>query len=345
MVCELGLYMMKTLKPTQLFKFAGLMALALPAFVLISCGKHQAAPQVKPAVIEDTESGFAIIEQEFSECEGESIPENPLDYVQYRPSSSSSAYNQQRTVEAQYRHIFSSIDHAFPLRGSWRKSKAEILDIVDRHIWSPEQGKVINMLEYFDMVLMINVAARNSNSPENSSAQRMQVLVRNSPSNDVNTWNNIHTWPISSGRPCGKKIETPTGVFKFNPSRIYSDYYSNLFDNVRMFETMFLYHSYQDGRPTGVAIHGTEVVEKLGRRDSGGCVRVYKEDMTCLFDTITGRRSSKCLAGGKLDYYGRVPSFLSRNGEADPEFLRSGHLEVNGYKVLIAIFDDANDTI
>lgn len=323
--------------------------LLLPGWLLVSCG-GEFRPSTAPAVIEETEGGLEVIEAEFSECEGEEIPDNPLDYVQFRHNSSALPYQYQLSVERQFPHEFDSANHPFPLRGSWRKNKAEILDIVDRRIWSPERGGHVAMLEYFDMVLLINVAARTNTTAENNSAQRMQVLVRNGSSNNLNDWNRIHTWPISSGRPCGQKIETPTGVYKFNPGRIYEEYGSNQFrdengERINMYETMFLYHKYKNGRQTGVAIHGTYVAEKLGRRDSGGCVRVYRDNMTCLFHTITGKQTERCLNGGQLDYLGKVPSFISENAEADPEFLSSGNIEVNGYRVLIAIMDDAQDTV
>ncbi|MCJ8277437.1 MAG: L,D-transpeptidase, partial [Bdellovibrionales bacterium] len=181
---------------------------------------------------------------------------------------------------------------------------------------------------------------------------RMHVYVREGESNRLSDWSRIHVWPISSGLPGGlngQKIATPTGVYKFDPSRFREDYKSAQFEFADMYESMFLYHqyAYQSGdERTGIPIHGTYLKNKLGRRDSGGCIRLAREKSQCLFYTLKGEREERCLDGGKLRYWGRVPSFLPRNAEADPEYLtRSGLLEVGGYRVLVAIFNDTEDKL
>ncbi|MEM7645275.1 MAG: L,D-transpeptidase [Pseudomonadota bacterium] len=313
--------------------------------LLVSCGGPSAAPSTEPAIIEETSGGEELLEREFGECDESVIPGNPLDYVHTLPAVRTSEAREQINVESLYPHEFRSRNRLFPLRGSWRQSKAEIMDIVNRMIWSPDQGKAVPLLDYFDMALLINVADRTRSTGSEKSAQRMQVFLRDGSSNELSQWNRAEIWPISSGRPCGKKIATPTGVFKFNPNRLYSDYSSQLFDGAEMFETMFLFHQYQNEALTGVAIHGTYKTERLGRRDSGGCVRLYRDNSQCLFNTITGRLSEPCLSGSRLDYFSEVISVYSKNGEADPEYLRSGALKVDGYRVLIAIFDDLEDEL
>jgi len=297
--------------------------------------------------IEESEGGLDILEREFGECPtGEEwLDDNTPEYPYNRSLQNGVSAQKQRQVEADFPHNYSSLSEMFPMRGSWRQSRQEVLDLVDRQVWSPELSRVVPLLHYFDMALLINVAPRASNAAANLSAQRMQVLVRKNSSNDLKDWSRIHTWPISSGIPCGKKITTFTGVFKFNPSRFHETYASKLWDGIDMYESMFLYHNYQNGASTGVAIHGTYLTENLGRRDSGGCVRVYRENSQCLFRTITGKINEPCLAGGHTNYFGRVPSFLPTQGEADPDYLRSGQLEVDGYKVLVVLFNDENDEI
>ncbi len=319
-----------------------LIAAAGMTLLLSACSDR---PSHNEAIIEETSGGEDILAQEFETCDEGYKSENPLSYVQFRSSLNNSSTQQQSVVEQQFPMLYSSLGQSFPLRGSWRQSKSEILDLVDRHVWSPELRRPVEMLHYFDMLLLANISPRSDSTPSSKSAQRMQVLVRTSSSNDLKTWKRLEVWPISSGIPCGKKIETFTGVFKLDPTRIYSNYYSKLFEDAEMHETMFLYHQYQNGSQTGVALHGTYLTEKLGRRDSGGCIRLYRDKAKCLFDTITGKLSQNCLAGTKLDYWGKVPSFLPRNGEADPAYLSSGALEVSGYKVLIAFFNDINDEL
>lgn len=323
-----------------------LSALVLGSQFLVACS---GSPGPQEAVIEETQGGFDLLDREFGEC-NESLDENSefyeRKYAYRRPMQNSSSGRSQLDLEAQFPHSFQSLGQMYPNGGTWRQDKEEIMDIVGRYIWSPEKRRPVQLLNYFDMALMINVADRNSDTPDDSSAQRMQILIRQGDSNDINDWKRIETWSISSGRPCGNKIATMTGVFKLNPDRIYSKYNSELFDNADMYETMFLYHNYQNGRQTGIAIHGTYKTPTLGKQDSGGCVRVYREKSKCLFETITGTRTSRCLSGGLLDYQQKKTiSLLPKNGEADPEFLSSGMLEVDGYRVLVVIFNDESDLL
>lgn len=315
--------------------------------LMTACESSFQAPPLLSVAIEESEGGQDILEREFSKCPtGEEwLDDNTPIHPYNRPLQNGVSAQRQRDVESDFPHSYKSLDEMFPLRGSWRQSRQEVLDLVDRHVWSPELGRVVPLLHYFDMALLINVAHRADDAAANLSAQRMQILVREDSSNNLEDWSRIHTWPISSGIPCGKKITTFTGVFKFNPSRFHEKYASKLWDGVDMYESMFLYHRYQNGDSTGVAIHGTYLTENLGRRDSGGCVRVYRENSQCLFRTLTGQIDKPCLAGGHTNYFGRVPSFLPTQGEADPEYLSSGELEVNGYKVLVVLFNDENDQI
>jgi hypothetical protein len=315
---------------------------------LVACQPQHRIP-VQDAFIENTEGGMEVLDREFGEdyqCdEGELHDDNTPTFVYQRPAMTGLAGQRQQEIESQFPHTFPSLGQMYPNRGTWRQTKEEVLDLVDRHIWSPEENRVVRLLHYFDMVLLMNVAPRLEGASEDLSAQRMQVLIRRNNSNNLQDWQRLHTWPISSGIPCGRRIATFTGVYKFNPQRMYSSYSSNLWDGVDMYESMFLYHNYRNGNPTGVAIHGTYLTERLGYRDSGGCVRLYRDNSQCLFSTITGGNSRGCLGGGQTDYYGKVPSFLPTQGEADPEYLRSGNLEVDGYRVLIVIYNQEDDRL
>ena len=323
-------------------KTAGLLISLIPVLILTACGDNfHSNPE---EIIEKSQDGEELIQREFMECDSSKMTTNPYNYEQTRQNPSYPLVAKQSSVDEQFPLLYSSLGKVFPLRGSWRKTKEEILDIVHRHLWSPEQNRPVKMLSYFDMVLLINVGQRYDFSSKNSSAQRMQILARNGQSNNLDDWNRIQVWPISSGNPCGQKVETPTGVFKLDPHRFHSEYYSVLFKRAEMFETMFLYHNYQNGKATGVAIHGTYKTEKLGRKDSGGCIRLHRDNSQCLFNTLQGNIGKSCLDGGRLDYRGTVPSFLNQNGEADPEFF-ANRLETRGYKVLVAIYKDSEDLL
>jgi hypothetical protein len=338
----------KTLTPLITF----LLLMFVTSFFVACSG-----PRAKiETVIEETEGGLELLEREFAECEGDIEDYNTPQFVRERAEFDYLRVSNQRNIEEQFPHTYSTIGEMYPQMGSARQTKAEIMDLVDRHIWSSELNRGVQLLHFFDMALVLNVADRTDADPENSSAQRMQVYVRNSSSNDdLATWDLVQTWPISSGRPCrtanGNKIATFTGVYKFDPTRMSDRHYSNEWDGADMFETMFLYHYYLDEngnersepRETGVAIHGTYKTSTLGRRDSGGCIRLYRDNSKCLFETIMGDRSTSCLGGGELDYRGPTASFDPYYGEADPEYFgRSQSVQVDGIRVLVAIYNDKN---
>ena len=322
-----------------------LMGLFLGMNFLASCGSDDAKETTIIEEQEGEESALELVEREFEACQGQPIedPNTP----KYLRRSNDFDWGDTSYMS----HSFRSLGEMYPERGSYRQSKAEILDIVDRHMYSPEKYRNVKLLEYFDMVLLLNVAPRFSSTDPDSSAQRMQILVRRkgSTSNRLADWNKVETWPISSGLPCMtasgvEKIATYTGVYKFNPNRLHWKYKSELWD-VDMYQTAFLHHRYLNGATTGVAMHGTMETSSLGRRASGGCIRVGQPKMQCLFETINGMRSTPCLNDDRLDYSGTVPSLLAEYGEADPEIMSDGGIEMNGIRVLIAIFNDENDSV
>ena len=335
----------------KLFFIVFITVVAIGSQFLTAC--ESSTPQTEVA-IEDTLGGVDFLNREFGECDESITATDPYNqefkYVYQRTGETI----EQRIVEDNFPHDYSSEDKKFPLRGSWRKTKAEIMDIVNRQIHSTSVGGQVPLLHYFDMVLLINAADHDENVPENSSAQRMQVYVRNGDSNEIKNWTRSKVWRVSTGRPCGQKIATPTGVFKLDPtvdlsnpgnSRFSSNYYSRQFDDIQMYETMFMFHNYQNGALTGVAIHGTYKTSHLGRQDSGGCIRLHRKNSKCLYDTFAGNLSSTCIPGSKLDYWGQVPSLMNNGGEADPEIRSNGSMEIGGYKVLVAIFNDKEDTL
>lgn len=321
----------------------------LSLMLLISCGSKDERfeqPSQEAAVIEETDGGCDVLAQEFGvECDLNEGSYKRSAWTPINTTAARASHSKNEQVLTDHPLTESSADKEFPLRGSWRQSRTEVMDLVNRWMWSPEQQKPVRLLNYFDMALIINVAARTDQTPSHRSAQQMQVFVRQDDSDIFTDWKRIHIWPVSSGLPGGAKIATYTGVFKLDPKRLFEDYSSESFKGANMYESMFLYHEYQNGDLSGVAIHGTYNYGKLGRRDSGGCIRLAREKAQCLFNTITGRLSHSCLEGGLTKYWGTVPSFIPRYGEADPEYLRSGLLEVGGYRVLVAIYNDDKDEL
>lgn len=95
---------------------------------------------------------------------------------------------------------------------------------------------------------------------------------------------------------------TPTGYFR--PRRLYRTYYSSLWGGASMHYSVF----YMPG--SGIALHATtpDHYDELGKRTSGGCVRLHPEDARTVQDLI--------LETSKLK-----EEIFSLNDFADPAFL------------------------
>lgn len=97
------------------------------------------------------------------------------------------------------------------------------------------------------------------------SAQRLTVSVDGA---------RLHVWPISTGR-AGR--ETPAG--RFTPFRLEEDHYSKEWDDAPMPHSVFF-------TKQGHAIHGSDVVDKLGSPASAGCVRLSRPNAAALFALV-----------------------------------------------------------
>ena len=321
--------------------------LLLLTLTAMGCGKNKANEEPPPQAfqVSPQSEDCDVFAREFGvDCEAGSQDQRYGQGSNKRPKSNIKKQNEKRQAQVQRRHPhrYSSRNRTFPNEGSWRKTARQVDDILDRVIWSPEKQRAARMIDDFDMVLYVNVAPRSKRTRERSSAQRMQVFVRQGRS-----FFRTHLWKVSSGRPDGdKRIATYTGVFKLDPHRMYEEYKSKQFEDANMHETLFLYHIYRDGKNTGVAIHGTESKRRrLGRRDSGGCIRLDRRNSRCLYNTLRQDRNSDCLGLGIRSLWGLAPSVNAKSSEIDPEYLTKGGLNWKGYRVLVAIIDDPRDNV
>ncbi len=153
-----------------------------------------------------------------------------------------------------------------------------------------------------------------------------------------------HDWPVSTGRekqertPSGRKTftSTPIGIFKLDPNRFHKNWRSRAW-NADMPWTMFL-DAVENGGMSGIAIHaaGRGKISQLGRRASGGCIRLAPENAELLFNTI------------RKSFAGLVPVFTmngdSTNLGGEPARLADGSVELTyGYRVMLFIEDYAGD--
>jgi lipoprotein-anchoring transpeptidase ErfK/SrfK len=114
-------------------------------------------------------------------------------------------------------------------------------------------------------------------------------------------------WRVSTGREKWEmhkerrvRTVTPEGIFVLDPDRFYKKYWSRSWDNAPMHYAMF-YDMMTNGARSGIAIHaavGKGKIDRLGRRDSAGCIRLSPRNAKELFYKVqnTTRGSVPVLA-------------------------------------------------
>lgn len=96
------------------------------------------------------------------------------------------------------------------------------------------------------------------------SMQTMEVLVDGRPA---------FQWKVSTA---GKGYVTPTGSWK--PTRLEEMWHSRQYDNAPMPHAVFFHEGY--------AVHATNMVKRLGRPASHGCVRLHPTDAADFFQLV-----------------------------------------------------------
>jgi lipoprotein-anchoring transpeptidase ErfK/SrfK len=102
------------------------------------------------------------------------------------------------------------------------------------------------------------------------SEQRMQVFVDGYQR---------YSWPVSTAR---RGYRTPVGTFR--PQRLEVKWYSRKYHMSPMPHSIFFLGGY--------AIHGTNVVTRLGTPASHGCVRLHPSNAATLFSLVSQSRGS-----------------------------------------------------
>ena len=180
---------------------------------------------------------------------------------------------------------------------------------------------------YFDLYLYVSKAARGL------WAQRMFVFRKD----ETNTLVFEETFAVSTGRERHEQYFTwtPPGIFALDPNRFYRITYSAKWRNAAMPWAMFLDYSYRT-KMSGVALHAATrgLVKNLGKRASGGCVRLPPDRAESLFGRI------------QANFRGRVPVFAfdedagttNREGRVARDS-RNAPLLKQGYRVLLIVDD------
>jgi lipoprotein-anchoring transpeptidase ErfK/SrfK len=152
-------------------------------------------------------------------------------------------------------------------------------DVATRHLLDAVPDDIE---PYFDLFMYVSKAGSGP------LGQHMFVFQRDSDGKIVP----YAEWRVSTGREKweihnDRKVRTvtPDGIFLLDPNRFYRKYWSRSWDNAPMHYAMF-YDMMTNGAHSGIAIHaaiGQSKIDRLGQRDSAGCIRLAPRNAKELF--------------------------------------------------------------
>jgi lipoprotein-anchoring transpeptidase ErfK/SrfK len=185
-----------------------------------------------------------------------------------------------------------------------------------------------DLAPYFDVYLYVSKAAAGP------WAQHMFVFHKSGDG----TLEFERAIPVSTGRELHEKYftDTPSGIFELDPDRFDRTHYSHTWNDAAMPWAMFLNYTH-DGRLTGVALHSAEGhAFDLGRRASGGCVRLPPADAELLFNRFEAEERGRVpvIAFDRLRQTTDTGGAIMRDASGNP-------LLAPGYKVLLIIEDNS----
>jgi hypothetical protein len=136
-----------------------------------------------------------------------------------------------------------------------------------------------DLANHFNTILYVSKARRGA------WAQQMFVLKKDASGEFSLT----DSFPVSTGRERREKYftTTPAGIFTLHPQRMFRMHRSKTWDDAPMPYAMFFDVTYTN-RATGIALHAAtgSGIKQLGRRASGGCVRMPPAKVKALFEEI-----------------------------------------------------------
>lgn len=223
-----------------------------------------------------------------------------------------------------------------PLTAHLNNSKAQGIAQVVPVATPPDQAEEValrvrdsvpaHLYPYFDMYLYV------SKSASGPWAQHMYIFHKGFDGQLVFEKAIL----VSTGRELREKYftSTPTGLFELDPNRFDRVHFSKVWHHAPMPWAMFLNLTVH-GHQAGIAIHsGIGHVAELGRRASGGCVRLPPDEAQLLFEQVQSTE------GGMVPVFGFDATAQStlRDGEIVRDTAGNPEL-VWGYKVLLIIQD------
>ena len=197
----------------------------------------------------------------------------------------------------------------------------------------PQEGSRLatldgEILQYFNVLLIVNKDAKGEH------AQTMMVMRADQPGCGGCSWTASDVWDVSTGRELQEKYftTTPTGIYQLDNKRFYRDYTTTTWDDAPMPFAMF-WRYLEDGEPTGWAVHAAseKLIKNLGKRNSGGCVRLHPTNAKALFNELHSQ------------HRGQVPLFDWAERDGEPLRDAEGKMRLTGGLKVLLVVEDGSD--
>jgi len=311
-------------------RFGFVIGAAVLAAAAPLCGPALAADFMRPSLAAEAENPLALTAGEAAEilysaaknaAENPRAPEALLAAGTYIAPPPGAAYGAPAAVPVEVAPAGATAPGAIDLADPATRMLANLPDEVE---------------PYFDLYLYVSKAEAGP------IAQHMFVYSRAADGSMAL----LYDWPVSTGRekrektPSGRKTftHTPEGSYKLDQNRFHKLWRSRAW-NADMPWTMF-FDLTENGGLSGLAVHaaGKGKISQLGRRASGGCIRLAPDNAQLLFKLI------------QKDHAGLVPVFAmqgnSTNIMGEPARNADGSIQLTyGYKVLLHIEDYAGEHV
>lgn len=172
-------------------------------------------------------------------------------------------------------------------------------------------------INQFELVILVNKANSGSTAQTLSVFKNGEVIFTTHTSTGRERWESPQT-PVGSHKPKkGYWSTTPAGYFMV--TTIKKDYVSKLWNSHMPNAVFFI---------GGIAIHATPEVQNLGKRASGGCVRVSPEAAETIYGIV---RSTGTATVPVIRYDGR------------PEMKDNRVRTINNYNAIVVVIDRATE--
>ena len=129
------------------------------------------------------------------------------------------------------------------------------------------------MKKFIVLALAVLAVVFGATAQGSAAALEARVSISNQTMTVLQQGRVVYTWKVSTAR---KGYVTPTG--SFTPTRMHEMWYSRKYDNAPMPHSVFFHGGY--------AVHATNVLKKLGRPASHGCIRLHPDNAADFYQLV-----------------------------------------------------------